>query len=91
MIGDINPISAAELQHMQLRRDPYRERLAIAIAKKAVLDIIASEPEPICPMDILATVNVRVSNIQYLLRRLLDDGAIRKVGRGRYTHARSPR
>lgn len=64
---------------------------AFAKAKNAVLEVIRDERGPISPMDILATVDVRVGDIHGVLRRLLDDGVIRKAGRGRYTTAPWPK
>jgi hypothetical protein len=63
----------------------------IAKAKGAVLEVIRNEREPIGPMDILATVDVRVGKIDRVLHQLLAEGAIRRAGRGRYTTAPWPK
>jgi len=52
--------------------------------RQAVLDAIAEADEPIGPADIAAATRMRPTNVRYLLSRLVKDGAIEKVGYGRY-------
>jgi hypothetical protein len=58
-------------------------------ARQAVLNAIAFAGEPISPIDIFATKQARAT-VRYWLNRLLEEGAIRRAGCGRYVLATTP-
>jgi len=49
-----------------------------------IIDAITEAGEPLTPTDIAAATHMRVQNVKFLLRKLLDDGAIEKATYGRY-------
>jgi DNA-binding IclR family transcriptional regulator len=58
-----------------MRRSPQRQ---------AILDVIREAPEPIGPMDIVATLTVPVGSVRHLLAKLVKEGAIIRVAYGQY-------
>jgi AAA domain-containing protein/IclR-like helix-turn-helix domain-containing protein len=52
--------------------------------RAAVLDAITEAREPLTPTDIAATTRMRVPNVKFLLRKLLDEGVIERAAYGRY-------
>jgi AAA domain len=52
--------------------------------RTAILNAIAETSEPLTPTDIAAATCMPVQNVKFLLRKLLDEGAIEKAGYGKY-------
>jgi DNA-binding transcriptional ArsR family regulator len=52
--------------------------------RTAILDAIAEASEPIGPTDIAAATKMKATNVRFLLGKLVREGAIEKVERGRY-------
>jgi DNA-binding transcriptional ArsR family regulator len=52
--------------------------------RTAILDAIADASEPIGPTDIAAATKMKSTNVRFLLGKLVKEGAIEKVERGRY-------
>jgi RecA-family ATPase len=56
--------------------------------RTAVLKAIEEASEPLTPSDIAAATRMRVPNVKFLLRKLLDEGAIEKATYGKYRPCR---
>jgi hypothetical protein len=52
--------------------------------RKAILDAVDQAGEPLTPTDIAAATRMKVQNVKFLLRKLLDEGVIEKAAYGRY-------
>jgi AAA domain/RepB DNA-primase from phage plasmid/IclR helix-turn-helix domain len=55
--------------------------------RTAILDAIAEAKEPLTPTDIAAATRMKVPNVKFLLRKLLDEGVIEKAAYGSYQKA----
>jgi RecA-family ATPase len=52
--------------------------------RAAILNVLEQATEPITPNDIAAETNMKPTNIKFLLRKMVQDGAVEKVGYGKY-------
>jgi RecA-family ATPase len=55
--------------------------------RNAVLGAIQEASEPIGPNDIAAATGMRAANVRYLLRKLVEEGMIKKAAYGKYQQA----
>jgi AAA domain len=52
--------------------------------RNTILYAIKEATEPLSPSDVAAATDMKVANVKFLLRKLLEEGAIERVGHGRY-------
>jgi N6-adenosine-specific RNA methylase IME4 len=54
------------------------------IERASVLRVVDDAGEPLSPSDVAAATGMKVANVKFLLRKLLEEGVIEKVGYGKY-------
>jgi len=52
--------------------------------RTSVLKAISDSKEPLSPADVAAAARMKVANVKFLLRKLLEEGAVEKAGYGKY-------
>jgi RecA-family ATPase len=52
--------------------------------RASVLQAIEEASEPLTPSDVAAATGMRVANVKFLLRKLMEEGAVERVGYGKY-------
>jgi AAA domain-containing protein len=52
--------------------------------RNTILYAIKEATEPLSPSDVAAATDMKVANVKFLLRKLLEEGAIERVGHGKY-------
>ena len=53
--------------------------------RKVIIDALRDNFEPMTPTDIATDINIKVNNVKQLLRKMVKDGEVLKVERGKYT------
>lgn len=61
------------------------EEYRLTRERQAVLDALREFGEPVGPKELAEVLGQKPENVRFLLRRLCDEGAVRKTDRGRYT------
>ena len=61
------------------------EEYRLSRERQAVLDVLREAGEPLGPKAIAEALGKKEANIRFLLGKLVQEGAVRKVGYGRYT------
>jgi hypothetical protein len=61
-----------------------------SLERGRILDALDEAKEPLSPQDIAASTNMAPNNVWQLLFKMVQDGQVIKVGRGRYRHPDHP-